>query len=172
MCDLVMALTIGSSVLGAMGKIQQANAQAAAGEYNAKVAEMNATLSERRAKDALERGKVEEQRKRQEVAQLKGRQMAAMAANGVDLSFGSPLDTLVDTAVLGELDALTIRRNFARESYDHRVAAVNGRADATLSRMNADAARTGGWLAAAGTVLGGAANAYKGDKQSTIGAFT
>lgn len=169
MCDLGIALTLGATLLGAAGQIQQGKAQAAASNYNAQVAEMNATLADRRARDALERGAIEEQQKRQEVAQLQGRQKAAMAVNGVDLTFGSPLDTLVDTAVLGELDALTIRRNTAREAYDYEVQGVNGRADATLNRMNAKAAKTGGYLAAAGTVLGGFGKAYTDYKTPKVG---
>ena len=167
MCELTTALMIGSTVIGGIGQIQQANAASAASKYNAQVAEMNATLADRRAKDALERGAVEEQRKRMEVAQLQGRQRAAMAANGVDLTFGSPLDALVDTAVLGDLDALTIRQNAAREAYDFQVQGVNQRADATLSRANASASRTGGYLGAAGSVLGGGARAY-GQYQSSL----
>lgn len=171
MCEIGTILAIGSTVLGAAGAIQQGNAAAAAGRFNAQVSEMNATLSERRARDALDRGEREEQRKRQEVAALKGRQIAASGANGVDLSFGSPLDMIVDTAVLGELDALTIRKNTANEAYDHRVQAVNGRAEATLSRMNADNAQTAGYLGAAGTLLGGAGTAYTNFRRPSIGAF-
>lgn len=165
MCDFGLVLTAASTIIGAAGQMQQAKAAAEAERYNAKVADMNAVLSERRARDALERGKLEEQQKRREVGQIEGRQRAAMAANGVDLTFGSPLDTLVDTAVMGEMDALTIRTNTAREAYDHRVAAVNGRADANLKRMNASATQKGGNLAAFGTILTGAGKAY-GDGQS------
>lgn len=161
MCELTTALMIASTVVGGYSQIQAGNAQAAAGQYNAQVAEMNATLADRAAKDALERGAREEQQQRMATAQLQGRQRAAMAANGVDLTFGSPLDTLVDTATMGELDALTIRRNAAREAYDMNVQGVNARADATLSRMNARSAQTGGYLSAAGTVLGGGADVAK-----------
>lgn len=167
MCEPTTLLMIAGTVVSGMGQIQQGNAAAASAKYNATVAEMNATLADRRAKDAIERGQVEEQQKRAQVAQLQGRQKAAMAANGVDLSFGSPLDTLVDTAVLGELDALTIRQNAAREAYDYQVQGVNSRADAGLSRMNAKSAKTGGYLAAGGTVLGGGAKAY-GQYQSSL----
>jgi len=160
MCDFGLVLTAASTLVGAAGQKQQADASAAASNYNSKVQDMNATLSERRARDALERGKLEEQQKRNEVAQISGRQKAGMAANGVDLSFGSPLDVLVDTATMGELDALTIRSNSAREAYDYRVQAVNGRADANLSRMNASATKKGGNLAAFGTLLSGAGKAY------------
>ncbi|MDX0262436.1 hypothetical protein GOC60_14735 [Sinorhizobium meliloti] len=171
MCDLMTALTIGSTLAGTAGSLKQAQAASSAAEYNAKVGEMNATLSERRAKDAIERGAKEEQRKRQEVARIMGQQTAAMAANGVDVSFGSPLDTLVDTAVLGELDALTIRQNTYRESYDYQVDAANKRAGATLSRMEGRAAKTAGYLDAFGTVLGGGAKAYKDYSTSRIGAI-
>ncbi len=169
MCSIAIALTIGSTLLGAAGQIQQGQAAARAAEYNAKVAEMNATLSDRRAQDAIERGKFEEQRKRVEVAKIKGQQVAAMAANGVDLSFGSPLDTIVDTAVLGEIDALTIRSNAYRESYDHEVDAVNQRAGATIKRMEGQSAKTGSYLAAGGTILGGMSNAWGSYKQGKIG---
>ncbi|MDK2769919.1 MAG: hypothetical protein KYX69_19650 [Sphingomonas sp.] len=165
-------LTIGATALGAVGQVQQAQATSAAAKYNAQIGEMNATLADRRAKDAVERGKVEEQRKRQEVAKIKGAQVAAMAANGVDTSFGSPLDTIVDTAVLGELDALTIRTNSYRESYEHSVDAVNKRAGAQLARSQAKSALTGGYLAAAGTVLTGAGKAYGQYQKSSIGSIS
>src|SRR5690606_5828060 len=88
MCDLTMALTIGSTLLGAAGAVQQGQATAAASEYNAKVGDMNARLSERRARDAIERGAAEEQQKRMEVQKIMGDQRVAAAANGVDLTFG------------------------------------------------------------------------------------
>jgi len=125
---------------------------------------MNATISERRAKDALERGELEEQQKRRETSALIGKQKAAMAANGVDLTFGSPLDVIVDSAVLGELDALTIRKNAHREEYDYHVQAANQRAQGAMHSGAADSALAGGYMAAGGTVLTGASQAYKGAK--------
>jgi len=175
MCELSMILTLGatlgSTMLGAMGAAQQGEAIAAQSEYSAKVQEMNATISERRARDAIERGEDEEQRKRAEVQKLLGQQKVAYAASGVDLSFGSPLDTIVDTAVMGELDALTIRSNSYREAYDRRVDATNQRSGAEMSRMEGDAAKKGGYLSAVGTVLGGVGKAYGQYRQPTIGSI-
>lgn len=166
MCDLGLSLAIGSlvaglgsTVIGAAGAIQQGQAASAAGKYNAQVADMNAKLADRRSRDAIERGQDEEQRKRLATSRMIGQQKAGMAANGVDLSFGSPLDTIVDTSVLGELDALTIRSNAYRESYDYQVDAVNKRAGANMERMKAKSALTAGYLGAAGTVLAGAGKA-------------
>lgn len=132
---------------------------------------MNATIADRRAKDAVERGATEEQKKRQQVQQVLGQQQAAMAANGVDVTFGSPLDTMVDTSVLGELDALTIRSNAYRESYDHQVDAANKRAGGQLALMEGKAAKTAGYLDGFGTILGGAGKAYSSYTKSRIGAI-
>lgn len=161
MCTIMAAIGLVGTAVSAMGAIQQAKAASAAANYNAKVADMNAKISERRSEDALERGRQAEQRKRLEVAQIQGKQRAAMAANGVDLGFGAPLDTLIDTATMGEMDALTVRQNAAREAYDFRVDASNGRAEANLKRMEAKSALTGGYLAAAGTAISGIGGAYK-----------
>lgn len=169
MCDVTLAIAATSAIVGGVGAVYTASANSAASKYNAQISTMNAELSRRRAKDALARGAAAEQQKRLEVAQLKGRQLAAAAANGVDVGFGSPLDAMIDTAALGELDALTIRRNAARESYDYEVQAVNGMADASLQNMNSRSQLIGGYLDAGGTVLGGLGNAYGDYQKRQIG---
>ena len=172
---IVPIRTIGSTLLGAAGAIQQGQAQASAqraaaqaDQYKAQVAEMNAQLAERQAQDAINRGQLAEQQQRQKAAQILGAQTAAMAANGVDLSFGSPLDVLTGTAQQSELDALTIRSNAAREAYDDRVKAYNYRTGGQLDTMRAasdsaaaSAASTSGFLSAGGTILTGAGKAYQ-----------
>lgn len=168
MCDLVTALTIGSTLMGGAGAIQQGQAQAASARYNAQVAEMNARMADRAAKDALERGKLEEQKQREKTAQIIGQQRAGMAANGLDLSFGSPLDTLVDTATLGELDALTIRANTYREERDIRQQGANYRGQAGMYRAGASSALSGGYLNAAGTLLGGGSRSYETGKKAGV----
>ncbi|MET3853055.1 hypothetical protein [Rhizobium sp. OAE497] len=160
MCDLSLALAIGSTVIGAAGQVQQASAESAADKYNAQVADMNATLADKKARDDITAGQQEEQRKRLETAQLEGKQKAAMAANGVDLNFGSPLDTLVDTAKIGELDALNIRTNAYRAAYNDKVQATNFQNEAIMDRAKSSYDAEGGYLGAVGTILGGAGKAF------------
>lgn len=167
MCELSTMLMIGSTVMGGVGAIQQGNAAAASANYNAKVADMNAKLSERQARDVIERGQMAEQQQRVKTSQLLGQQKAAMAANGVDLGFGSPLDALVDTATMGELDAMTIRANTYREERDVRQQGLNSRGQAGMMRAEAKGAKSGGFLDAFGTVLGGGAKAY-GNYQTSL----
>jgi hypothetical protein len=171
MCDPMMGLSLVSTLVGAAGQMQQANAASNAAKYNSQVADMNAKIESRRAQDALERGKIDEQNKRREVSQVKGQQIAGMSANGVDVGFGSSLDTLVDTATFGELDALTVRSNAAREAYGHDVAAVNKKADSQLFQAEAKSAKTGGYLSAIGTLVGGAGDAWGSYKKKSMGAY-
>lgn len=160
MCDLTLALALGSTVLGAAGQVQQASAQSSADKYNAQVAAMNAKIESDKAKDAIERGAQQEQQKRLATSQLMGKQRAALAASGVDLSFGSPLDTLIDTAKMGEVDALNIRTNSYREAYAYRVNSANSASQAEMYKSKAASDTAGGYLGAIGTILGGGSKAY------------
>ena len=122
------------------GQIKAGNAAKKAGDFNAAVSELQ-------AKDALARGRTDEQRFRQGVRALIGSQRAGFAAQGVDVGVGSALDVQADAAFLGELDALTIRNNAQREAWGYRIEAEN-------YRMGGQQARTASRWNAVGTVLG------------------
>ena len=142
-----MAATIGTlasvagTVVGVGAQMQAARAEQATAEYQAKQSRIM-------AEDTLKRGAAEEEAKRRQTAALEGRQRAVMAAGNLDLSSGSPLAVLTDTATLGELDAETIRNNAKRE-------ATQMRAQAGIYDMKADAAASAGGIGAFGTALGG-----------------
>ena len=128
--SLVMAgVSALSSVASGFVGMQQANAEAA-------TANANAALSERRANDALERASEEESRQRREAGQLFGEQMARMAANGLDLSVGSPLKALGDTKVLEEEDAGRILESGRREAHGYQIEAANYRAQAQSKKRS------------------------------------
>jgi hypothetical protein len=134
----LMALGTGASVIGQQ---QQAG-------FQADVAKNNQIIQQRMAEDALNRGKRDEMTHRMRVAQIKSRQRAAFGASGVDPLSGSASDILADTAMMGELDALTIRSNAEREAYAHLTGAQNSGAQGRLSRLR-------GQSGAAGTLLSG-----------------
>jgi hypothetical protein len=156
-----LALAIASTVVGAGSQIYTANANAAASNYSAGINDRNATYAERRARDALDRGAEEERRVRQEGAQAKGSQVAGMAAAGLDLGFGSPLDVLTDTTIGIELDSARVRRNANLEADDYDRQAWNYRAGASMDRASAKNARVGGIISSVGTVLTGASDYQK-----------
>lgn len=76
----------------------------------------NAEIAETQARDALARGVQDETLIRQRAAQLKGTQRARMAASGLDLTTGSPLDILEGTDYMAEQDTATVRENSLREA--------------------------------------------------------
>lgn len=139
-----------------IGDAQQraAESEAALLDYNAAVAELQAT-------DAVERGRERESQFRTQVRGMIGTTRAEIAASGTDVTFGSAVDVQEDIAVLGELDALTIRTNAAREAWGYKVQAVDTRERARIRRTEgrelAAAGRErerGGRAAATSTVIG------------------
>ena len=135
MCDPVSAFNVYSGV-------QESR-------YQAKVARNNAAINRNLAADALERGAIAENIQRERTQQLKSRQRAKFGASGVDISSGSAARTIADTAMIGELDALTIRSNAQREAFGLEVGAQNLIEQSRLTRRR-------GASQAIGSILGGA----------------
>lgn len=151
-----LIITAASTAVSVAGQQQQARAQESASKFQAAVARNNAIIAERKAQDAIERGKIAEREKREETAQLIARQRAAAAASGVLVDTGSILDITSDTAGLGELDALTIRSNAAREAQAFRDQAAGFESEAQLTTATGANARTAGNIQSTGTLLEGA----------------
>jgi len=112
--------TLFSGLASFSGQRQEAAAQQAAANYQAAVARRNAALAERAAKDAIERGKVEEGAAAAEARRLIGRQRVVLAGGGQDVGLGSALDITSETAALSAIDQATIRRNAELEAADLR----------------------------------------------------
>lgn len=152
---IAIATTALGAVNQAQGQMAQGQAARQAADYRAAVLRNNQIMAERQAQDAIERGKIEEGRYRDRVAALKGRQRVVMAANGFDINEGSNLTLLEDTARTGELDALTIRSNAAREAYGYRVRGQNFGSEAELTSASGRAQEAAGETAAFSSLLGG-----------------
>jgi len=151
------AVAVVSGVMTAVSTVMQGQAAAAQAAYQAQVARNNQIIAERNAQDAEKRGDVAEDKTRQRTAFILGHQRAQLAGQGAALDDGSPLDLQMDTAGLGELDALTVRGNAQREAYADRVQGMNYGAQAALA--DSKTSMLGTWLSAGGSVLGGL---YKG----------
>lgn len=131
MCEAITIATIAATVVSGA---YQAKGQYEQGKYQAKVSKNNAIIKNQLAADALNRGRVAEDNKRMQVAQAKAMQRAQFGASGVDVNLGSASDIQADTAMIGELDALTIRNNAEREAYGFRVGASNDEAQSVLNK--------------------------------------
>ena len=151
-----LALTAVGTFAQMAGAQQQAQANAAAANYQAQVARNNQIVAEQNAEYALQVGQTQEQAKRQQTAQLEGRIRSAAGASGVDPNFGSPVRLQESAAQVGELDALTIRNNAQRQAYGFRVQGMDYAAEAGLDTMRAQNALTAGNLQSFASIVGGA----------------
>lgn len=136
MCDPV---SIGALALTAVTAYTASSTRKQTDNYQAAVARNNATFANFQAADAKERGDLAASNVARRSGQLQGRQAAAMAARGLDVSTGSPDAILNDTGFFGEYDQRTTRSNAAREAYGFQVRTGNFRGDAGAYAAAGDA---------------------------------
>lgn len=128
---------VGSAVLGAYSASQQASQQKAALKYQAQVDRNNAQIAEWNAQAIARKGErdiIAQQRKN---AAIMGSQRAGFASRGIDLSEGSPLNILSDTAYFGDQDVLTIADNTAKDVWAARLDKQNYSNSAQLKQSQA-----------------------------------
>lgn len=147
---------VGAGV-GAVGAYNQSLGNRYAYDYQSQIARNNAGVAEWQAQDALTRGEATAANHLLKTANLRSTQTAGLAARGIDIGEGSPLNILADTTFMGERDAGTIRDNAAKEAWGLRVQAANFRSNAEFLSARARAERP--WLAAGTTLLTGGSSA-------------
>lgn len=156
MCNATAAL--GAQGFGAassaVSSYYSAQSQKASLGLQATIADINAQTAESTAQQALYSGQRQEQASRLRTANLKGRQTASLAANGIDLGQGSALRVLTDTDTFGEIDANTIRANAVRSAWGYRTQATNYQNQALQARSAAGAISPS--MSLATSLLGGA----------------
>lgn len=154
MAGLALALAAGGTGVSVIGGLKAGNAAKRSGEAqqraadkSGELADFNAQVAELQAEDAIVRGQEEEQRFRARVRGTIGSQRAGFAASNIDVNFGTAADVQADAARLGELDALTIRGNAAREAWGFKMQAEDLRRRGDLAREEgvafAEAGRVG-----------------------------
>lgn len=149
-----VAIGAGTGLMQGLGKKAEANAQA-------DQLRQNALFLRQSAADAEARGRSESDWARVETQQLIGTQRAAQAASGGEVNTDTNALIQQDTAQLGELDALTISNNAAREAYGYNV-------EAQSNLQNAKRIKKAGKNAVLTSVIGGALGGVGGDTFSGL----
>lgn len=164
MCFDPATLTAISAVFSAKSAYDQGQAQAAAYNAQEKANEQNAAIAAKKAELAAVAGAKEERKVRQQGQQVMGAQRAAFAANGLDVSSGSPLDVLNDTSYQNEIDALTMRRNTANQVWGYQAEQTNYMNQASADKAAASNAKKAATMNMIGSLLTSAAgySAYQG----------
>lgn len=146
LAPIMPALMVASSVMGAVGSIQQGMAGQAAGNAAAQQARDRAVINR-------QLGGIAADRTRREGEAFAGRQQVAFAAHGVDLSSGTPIGTLADTA--SEYDWRAQSRQ-----WEYETQAVDQENRASLSEFEGRQAMWKGVFGAFQSLASGASKAY------------
>lgn len=154
------ALGVAGVVASTLGSYKKSSSDAAAYEYQSKIAANNAMLAEWQESDARRRGDTTQNIVRQRGAQMKGTQQASMAARGLDLGEGSPLNILTDTDFMTARDVATVQDNTNKEVYALQIQAANYTSNSQMLQMRANTESP--WMAAGGTLLTGATSVASG----------
>ena len=155
LAPLFSAIGTGVSVVGTLvGAKAQANAAAAAAQQS----ENNKIIAQRNAEDSRNRGVIAQQDQQLKTRARLGMQRNALSERSIEVSSGSALEILGDTAMTGKLDEMTTRANYEREAIGYETQAYNFSADAAQQRMAARNATTAGIFGALGTAFDGMAS--------------
>lgn len=141
-----------STILTAASTAVTGVLQYSASQANASIMEMNAQISEDNAVRAIQRAQVEQEAQDQQTRAFLGEQLAVQSSSGVNIGSGSPVLTRVAARELGRMDALNIRQAGELESYNYKVDAASGRAQAQVERTNAAMGLLGSFLSAGSAI--------------------
>ena len=134
--------------------IAQQSSQASMMQYQSEVAANNAALAQQQANNAEQNGalSLEQQQIKNSAALSQAR--AQMAANGLDLSSGSPLDVQNSDSTLGDLDASRIQNNTINQVYGFDTTAMNDQATSQADQYKASMSNWTGNMSLANQGLG------------------
>lgn len=152
--------------MAVVGGVMQGNAQDAAAQSQARDMRTNAGYANEAAEDAQSRGRYDADLQRIRTGQMIGAQRAAAAANGGMVDEGTNSLLQQDAAQLGELDALTIQNNAAREAYGLKVQAVQGFSNANATELAGRNSKKNSLL---GGVVNGVGSFFGGGGMSMFG---
>jgi hypothetical protein len=100
-----------------LGTSMQMNAATNQANYQAGIANQNASIAQAQAVSTGQQGTNEQIQIRQKATQVAGSQKAALSASGLDIQAGTPLSILADTATQSEQDVQTSRYNTAMQMW-------------------------------------------------------
>jgi hypothetical protein len=157
------AIAIGGNLIGggisAFGNYSAGQATKQADFYQAQVARNNAAIEEQNAQWSTESGEAASEKQAMDTRAKAGAIRTEFAAGGVDPNSGSAGKVQQAQAMLGELDAMTLRSDTARKVYGYKVAETSDLATANLKMAEGEEAEKAGDIAAVGSLLGGATSA-------------
>ena len=149
-----------AGAMQAVGAIAAGNAQAAQHNAQAQAAAYNANIQRQQSSAVAQQTSAREDLQRRQARQIIGRQVAAGAESGVNITTGSASDLFRQSLYDAEMDALNIRY----EGEMNRVGLLNQASlsdwEGRVAKKNSKTAQRAGYLNAAVSLTGAAAGAY------------
>lgn len=165
---LALGLEGAQTGLGFMQGQQAAQAASLRGRFENDVAERNAEIADKQAADAINTGTLDANRALGETGQQSSSTRAALAAQGVDITTGSAAAQTASQQLIGDVDALTIRDNAARQAWGFDVQAANQRMQGRLAQLAGENEAATDRVSSVSTLLTGAASAYTLAKRARL----
>lgn len=138
------------AIIAAIAAVVSAVSAIAQGDQQRRIANYNADLAERAAKEKRQQAEFQADRQREQGEALKARQRLLFNVSGVTAQ-GTPTDLMVDTSKKLELDALAIQ-------YGGQSAGTALELQGQLQKMQGSAANNAGWWNAGSSLLSGASS--------------
>jgi hypothetical protein len=151
-----IALAAASTMATMGGQYVQGQAAYTQAQYERTAATANATLAADQAKHEIDNTELSAKRRYRDASQLEGQQKAAMAANGIDLTFGSAADIQRDDKMIANEDVGQIYTEGFNKTQGYLIDAYNYRLKASAAKSAGTAAKWSTGIGMAGTALGGA----------------
>jgi len=170
------AIGIGSSIasagLGAYSALESGDAKSKAFEYQAGVAQINASIARDNADKALYTGEQQAMRLGMGQRDRMGKITVAQAASGIDINSGSPAAVRNSQATVDRMDQEQVRENASRKAYGHLVEAEGHKRSGEMARSAGADAEWAGKIGAATSILGGVSSVSSKWSQGTqVGLF-
>jgi hypothetical protein len=157
MCvPIAMALVAASAVTSMAGQYVQGQAAYTNAKYQEAAADANAALASQQAGQSIELTQKEAQRRYREAGNLEGQQQAAMAANGIDINYGSAVDVARDSKTIANEDVGNIYEGGQNRTMGYLMDAYNYRLKSSAASSAASSAGLATGFSMLGTALGAA----------------
>ena len=116
----------------------QQQAQSQLESYQAQIAQDNQVVAQTNEQNAINQGQRNLYQQQIKNASALGAAKAQMAANGLDLSSGSPMNVLDSDAMLSNLDAQNIQNNTLNQAYGYATQAMNQGAQSQMDQYKSN----------------------------------
>ena len=123
--SLSLGLQTAGAVSGAIGGFYGSKMSKRQLAFEADMSRINGRIAELGAYSALDNGQKQIASLTLQAGQLKSRQRASMAANGIDLGEGSAAEIQASTELMKQIDMHTLETNAVRSAWGYRIESSN-----------------------------------------------